>query len=73
VEAAFTEAGEITPQRFQWQGHWLEVEGLGGRWTEAGQRCIRVAALGGMTFELRLDLETLRWSIVEAKSPRPAV
>ena len=73
VEAAFTVQGEITPRRFEWQGSSLAVEGVGRRWTENGQRCFNVMAMGGRLFELRLDLETLRWSISRGPIPRLAV
>jgi hypothetical protein len=72
VEAAFTAQGRITPRRFEWQGSSLAVEGVGRRWTEAGQRCFNVMAMGGRLFELRLDLETLRWSIARGPIPRLA-
>jgi hypothetical protein len=69
VEARFTAEGEITPRRFEWQGHLLTVEGIGRRWTEQGARCFNVMAMGGRLFELRLDEETLRWSIVSGPVP----
>lgn len=72
VEAAFTAEGEITPRRFEWQGSSLAVEGVGRRWTEDGQRCFKVMAMGGRLFELRLDLETLRWWISRGPIPRLA-
>lgn len=73
VEAAFTVEGEITPRRFDWQGTSLTVEAVGRRWTEAGQRCFNVMALGGRLFELRLDLDTLCWSISRGPTPALAV
>jgi len=73
VEAVFTAEGEITPRRFKWQDSWLAVEGVGRRWMEAGQRCFNVMAMGGRLFELRFDLETLRWAIVRGPIPRLAV
>lgn len=73
VEAAFSAEGEITPRRFTWQGSSLSVEAVGRRWTESGQRCFSVMALGGRLFELRLDLADLRWSIARGPIPRPVV
>jgi hypothetical protein len=72
VEAAFTAQGRITPRRFEWQGSSLVVEGVGRRWTEDGERCFNVMAMGGHLFELRLDLETLRWSVARGPIPRLA-
>ena len=72
VEAVFTEEGEISPRRFEWQGSSLVVEAVGRRWTEAGQRCFNVMAMGGRMFELRFDLKTLRWSIARGPIPRLA-
>lgn len=69
VVARFTAEGEITPQRFEWQGRLLPVQGVGRRWVEEGERCFNVMALGGRTFELRLDEERLRWSIARGPSP----
>lgn len=73
VEVVFTEEGEITPRRFEWQGKWLDVEGVGRRWAEQDERCFNVMAMGGRLFELRLDLETLRWSISRGPVPGLAV
>lgn len=69
VEARFTPEGEITPRRFEWQGHLLTVEGVGRRWSEHGARCFNVMAMGGRLFELRLDEEALRWSLVRGPIP----
>ena len=69
VVARFTAEGEIVPQRFEWQGRELPVQGLGRRWTEEGERCFNVMALGGRTFELRFDEESLRWSIARGPTP----
>ncbi len=73
VEARFTAGGEITPQRFEWQGHSFAVEGVGRRWRGQGERCFNVVAMGGRLFELRLNEQTLCWSIVRGPIPRPAV
>lgn len=73
VQARFTAQGEITPQCFEWQGHLLTVEGVGRRWTEQGERCFTVLAMGGRLFELRLNEQTLCWSIVRGPVPRLAV
>jgi hypothetical protein len=70
VEARFDVEGEISPRRFEWQGSLLVVEGVGRCWTEGGERCFNVVALGGRVFELRLDEETLRWSIARGPLPR---
>jgi hypothetical protein len=72
VEAHFDVEGEITPRRFEWQGTLLAVEGVGRCWTEGGERCFNVMAMGGRLFELRLDEETLRWSIARGPLPRMA-
>lgn len=69
VEARFSPEGEITPQRFVWQGCLLTVQGVGRRWREEGERCFNVMALGGRTFELRLNEEDLRWSIARGPTP----
>ncbi|MBS3784692.1 MAG: hypothetical protein KGY78_09645 [Anaerolineae bacterium] len=73
VEAVFTAEGEVTPRRFEWGGRTLEVEGVGRCWVEEGQRYFNVMAMGGRLFELRLDTETLRWSISRGPMPRLAV
>jgi hypothetical protein len=73
VEAHFGVEGEVTPRRFEWQGSLLSVEGVGRRWTQAGERCFDVLAMGGRLFELRLHEETLRWSIARGPLPRAAV
>jgi hypothetical protein len=73
VEALFTTEGEIVLRRFEWQGGWLTVEGVGRRWAEAGERCFNVTALDGRLFELRFDPETLRWSVARGPIPRLAV
>jgi hypothetical protein len=73
VEAHFDVEGAITPRRFEWQGTLLVVEGLGRHWAEGGERCFNVMAMGGRLFELRLDEETLRWSIARGPVPRMAV
>lgn len=69
VVARFTAQGEIVPQRFEWQGRLLSVQAVGRRWAEEGQRCFNVMALGGRTFELRLDEERLRWAITRGPTP----
>lgn len=69
VEARFSPGGEITPRRFEWQGQLLSVEGIGRRWKEQGERCFNVMAMGGRVFELRLDEESLRWSLVRGPIP----
>lgn len=73
VEALFTAQGEITPRRFEWQGHLLSVEGVGRRWREQDERCFNVMAIGGRTFQLRLNEETLRWTIARGPLPWVAV
>ncbi|MGD8998109.1 MAG: CinA family protein [Anaerolineae bacterium] len=73
VEAHFDVEGEITPHRFEWQGSLLAVEGVGRRWTEGAERCFNVMAMGGRLFQLRLNRETLRWSIARGPLPRMAV
>jgi hypothetical protein len=73
VEAHFDAEGAITPRRFEWQGTLLVVEGLGRQWAEGGERCFNVMAMGSRLFELRLDEETLRWSIARGPVPRMAV
>jgi hypothetical protein len=73
VEAHFDVEGEITPRRFEWQGTLLAVEGVGRCWTEGGERCFNVMAMSGRLFELRLDEETLRWSIARGPLPRMAI
>jgi hypothetical protein len=73
VEALFDVGGEITPQRFEWQGNLLVVEGVGRCWMEGGERCFNVMTMGGRLFELRLDEDTLRWSIARGPVPRMAV
>ncbi len=70
VEARFTAEGEIEPKQFEWHGTPVAVEGLGRRWTEGRERCFTVIALGGRLFELRLDQDTLRWSVVGGPHPR---
>jgi hypothetical protein len=73
VEAHFDVEGQITPRRFEWHGTVLAVEGVGRRWTEEGQRCFNVMAMGGRLFELRLDEATLCWSMARGPLPRIAV
>lgn len=73
VEACFDTAGEITPRRFEWQGHLLTVEGVGRRWSEQGERCFNVMAAGGRLFELRLDEDTLCWRIARGPIPKMVV
>lgn len=73
VEALFTAEGEITPRRFQWQGHLLSVEGVGRRWREQDERCFNVMAMGGRTFQLRLNERTLRWRIARGPGSWVAV
>jgi PncC family amidohydrolase len=73
VEARFDVKGKITPRRFEWQGSLFAVEGVGSCWTEGRERCFNVMAMGGRLFELRLDEETLRWSIARDPVPRMAV
>jgi PncC family amidohydrolase len=73
VEAHFDVEGQITPRRFEWQGSLLAVEGVGRRWTERAEHCFNVMAMGGRVFQLRLDRETLRWSIARGPLLRMAV
>lgn len=73
VEAYFDLDGQITPRRFEWQGQLIPVEGVGRRWTEGGERRFNVMALGGRFFQIRLDEETLRWSLARGPLPRLAV
>jgi hypothetical protein len=63
VEACFDTTGEITPRRFEWQGKLHMVEGVGRHWTEGGERCFNVMAMGGRLYQLRLNRGTLCWSI----------
>ena len=70
VEACFDTTGEITPRRFEWQGKLHVVEGVGRRWTEGGETCFNVIAMGGRLYQLRLNRVTLRWSIPREASPR---
>jgi hypothetical protein len=46
------------------------VEGVGRRWTEGGETCFNVMAMGGRLYQLRLDRATLRWSIAREPSHR---
>ena len=69
VEATFTREGDIVLRRFQWRGSWLVVEGLGRCWEDAGDRYFNIVAMGGRLFELRLDVGTLRWSVVMEPAP----
>jgi hypothetical protein len=73
VEALFDVEGGIMPRRFEWHGSIIAVEGVGRCWTEGGERCFNVLAMGGRLFELRLDEETLRWSIARGPVPKMAV
>jgi PncC family amidohydrolase len=73
VDAHFDVEGQITPQRFEWQGSLLAVEGVGRSWSEGAERCFNVMAMGGRLFELRLDEDTFRWSIAQGPLPRTAV
>lgn len=73
VEARFTAQGEITPRGFEWQGRMLTVEAVGRRWAGPGERRFTVLAMGGRLFELRLDEQTLCWSMVRGPVPRLAV
>jgi hypothetical protein len=73
VEAHFDVEGEITPRRFEWQGNLLHVEGVGRRWRVGGEHCFNVMAMGGRLFELRLDEDTLCWSMARGPLPRIAV
>jgi len=73
VEAVFTPEGDITPRRFEWHGRMLPVEGVGRRWREANERCFNVMAMGGRVFQLRLNEQTLRWSIARGPAPGVAV
>ena len=70
VLAAFTAEGKVTPQRFDWQDSSLAVEGVGRRWSKAGQRCFNVMAMGGRLFELRFEPETLCWFIARGPIPQ---
>lgn len=72
VEAVFGEDGRIEPRRFTWQGTWLDVEGIGRRWTDDGERCFNVLAAGGRAFELRFDPASVRWAVMGGPS-RPMV
>lgn len=69
VEARFSPDGEITPQRFDWEGRLVTVQGVGRRWTDQEERCFNVMAVGNRTFELRLDTQSLRWSIARGPTP----
>lgn len=69
VEALFRTNGDITPQRFEWQGRLVLVQGVGRRWREENERCFNVMAMGGRVFELRLNVETLRWSVRGGSGP----
>lgn len=71
VQAEFSVDGEIEPQQFEWRGVFVMIEGLGRCWTEADERCFNVVAMGGRLFELRLDLETMCWSV--ARGPQPGL
>jgi len=68
VEALFEKGGQIEPRRFTWQETWLDVEGLGRRWIDGGERCFNVMAAGGRMFELRFDPASLRWSVTSGPS-----
>jgi hypothetical protein len=69
VEVTFTPEGEVIPRRFQWQARSLTVEGVGRRWSEGGQRCFNVMAMGGRLFELRFNPATCRWTITRGPIP----
>ena len=73
VQAVFSRNGRITPRRFEWQGSWLAVEGIGRRWTDGEQRCFNVQALGGRLFELRFDPLSGRWSVRRGPLPHMVV
>ena len=67
VEARFDEEGRVTPTAFHWQGREVRTSDVGRRWTEPhGPHQIRhylVMTPGQDTFELCLDMGTLRWKI----------
>ena len=69
VEALFRSDGDITPQRFEWHGRMIRVQGVGRRWREENERCFNVMALGERVFQLRLNVETLRWSVSRGSGP----
>ena len=67
VEARFDEEDRVTPTTFRWQGREVRISDVGRWWTEPhGPRHIHhylVMTPGQDTFELCLDMGTLRWKI----------
>jgi len=68
VEARFDVDGTITPLALAWRGQMLRISDVGRSWVAADGRLrywlVMVPARG--TFELRLDMMTLRWRITRA-------
>ncbi|MCS7222347.1 MAG: hypothetical protein RML36_06630 [Anaerolineae bacterium] len=69
VQARFLPDGRITPTAFSWGGHTRYIASVGRQWVEEGpppERHFLVQTAALDTFELALDITTLRWRLVRA-------
>ena len=66
VQARFDAQGRVWPVAFVWRNRTRYITEQGRQWVEGADsdapcRCFLVRAANGDTFELRLELKTLRW------------
>ncbi|MBC8446785.1 MAG: hypothetical protein H8D78_03455 [Chloroflexi bacterium] len=71
VQARFDAQGRTQPVAFVWRNRTRYVTDVGREWVDetngdAPRRCFLVRAANGDTFELRLELKTLRWRLHRA-------
>ena len=75
VQARFDAQGRVWPVAFVWRNRTRYITDWGREWVEEADadtpcRCFLVQTANGDTFELRLELKTLRWRLHRA-SLRP--
>ncbi|MDH7485055.1 MAG: hypothetical protein QHJ81_02130 [Anaerolineae bacterium] len=66
VQARFDAQGQVRPVAFVWRSRTRYITEWGRQWVEetgadAPRRCFLVQTASGDTFELQLELKTLRW------------
>jgi hypothetical protein len=61
VEARFDNEGQVTPQRFTWQGREYRVDSLGRRWRDESGMHILIMIPGEQVYELIFAPDETRW------------
>jgi hypothetical protein len=69
VEADFLPDGGVRPRAFSYGGRTLDVIYSGRQWIEANARHVLVMTSARDTFELRVEMPEMRWTVQRVEKP----